>query len=103
MVIYVVSLYTRCLRYNICSAWFLDIRISTCYLEYISLAIIHNHGEAIDYSKTININSSYTMVTLYLIQSCPLCSVRHSQVILSMHACVLIRDYQHLYGDDLTV
>ena len=32
MVIYVVSLYTRCLRYNkiICSAWFLDIRISTC-------------------------------------------------------------------------
>ena len=31
MVIYVVSLlYTQCLRYNICSAWFLDIRISTC-------------------------------------------------------------------------
>ena len=25
----------QCLRYNICSAWFLDIRISTCYtLEY---------------------------------------------------------------------
>ena len=21
---------TQCLRYNICSAWFLDIRISTC-------------------------------------------------------------------------
>ena len=30
MVIYVVSLYTQCLRYNICSAWYLDIRISTC-------------------------------------------------------------------------
>ena len=29
MKIYVV-LYTQCLRYNICSAWFLDIRISTC-------------------------------------------------------------------------
>ena len=29
MVIYVVSLYTRCLRYNICCSWFLDIRIST--------------------------------------------------------------------------
>ena len=28
MVIYAV-LYTQCLRYNICSAWFLDIRIST--------------------------------------------------------------------------
>ena len=25
-----VVLYTQCLRYNICSAWFLDIRISTC-------------------------------------------------------------------------
>ena len=23
-------LYAWCLRYNICSAWFLDIRISTC-------------------------------------------------------------------------
>ena len=29
MIIYEV-LYTWCLRYNICSAWFLDIRISTC-------------------------------------------------------------------------
>ena len=27
MIIYVV-LYTQCLRYNYCSAWFLDIRIS---------------------------------------------------------------------------
>ena len=26
-----VVLYTQCLRYNICSAWFLDIRISTCF------------------------------------------------------------------------
>ena len=25
-----VVLYTQCLRYNICSAWFLDIRMSTC-------------------------------------------------------------------------
>ena len=25
-----VVLYTQCLRYNICSTWFLDIRISTC-------------------------------------------------------------------------
>ena len=29
MIIYEV-LYTRCLRYKICSTWFLDIRISTC-------------------------------------------------------------------------
>ena len=28
-----VVLYTQCLRYNIFSAWFLDIRISTC-LDY---------------------------------------------------------------------
>ena len=26
-----VVLYTQCLRYNICNAWFLDIRISTCF------------------------------------------------------------------------
>ena len=31
VIIYEV-LYTCCLRYNICSAWFLDIRISTCFL-----------------------------------------------------------------------
>ena len=30
-----VWLYTQCLRYNICSAWFLDIRISTCILELL--------------------------------------------------------------------
>ena len=37
MVIYVVSLlYTQCLRYNICSACFIDIRISTCFLSYHS-------------------------------------------------------------------
>ena len=30
MAIYVVILYTQCLRYNICSAWFLDNIISTC-------------------------------------------------------------------------
>ena len=29
-----VVLYTQCLRYNICSTWFLDIRISTCLLYY---------------------------------------------------------------------
>ena len=31
MIIYVVSLYTQCLRYNICSTWILDIRISTYF------------------------------------------------------------------------
>ena len=30
MIIYEV-LYAWCLRYNICSAWFLDIRISSCF------------------------------------------------------------------------
>ena len=30
MIINEVYSYTWCLRYNICSAWFLDIRISTC-------------------------------------------------------------------------
>ena len=36
MVIYVV--YTQCLRYNICSAWFLDIRISPCIIHACSSA-----------------------------------------------------------------
>ena len=36
MIIYEV-LYTCCLRYNICSAWFLDIRISTC--SYCNVAL----------------------------------------------------------------
>ena len=30
-----VVLYTQCLRYNICSAWFLDIRISTCFQSIV--------------------------------------------------------------------
>ena len=30
-----VVLYTQCLRHNICSAWFLDIRISTCFTNRI--------------------------------------------------------------------
>ena len=34
-----VVLYTQCLRYNICSAWFLDIRISTCFYRGIGLQV----------------------------------------------------------------
>ena len=30
---------TCCLRYNICSAWFLDIRISTCHSRNLSLNV----------------------------------------------------------------
>ena len=36
MIIYEVS-HTCCLRYIICSAWFLDIRISTCFIKYCSI------------------------------------------------------------------
>ena len=32
-----VVLYTQCLRYNICSVWFLDIRISTCLGSFYSV------------------------------------------------------------------
>ena len=38
MVIYAI-LYTQCLRYNICSTSFLDIRISTCELNILELNI----------------------------------------------------------------
>ena len=35
-----VVLYTQCLRYNICSVWFLDIRISTCSSSYRRINIV---------------------------------------------------------------
>ena len=35
-----VVLYTQCLKYNICSAWFLDIRISTCFNIYLFVACL---------------------------------------------------------------
>ena len=45
IVIYVVSLsYTQCLRYNICSAWFVDIRISTCFKTIVISLIVHYRG-----------------------------------------------------------
>ena len=31
-----VILYTQCLKYNVCSAWFLDVRISTCSTYYFA-------------------------------------------------------------------
>ena len=34
-----VVLYTQCLRYNICSVWFLDIRISTCF--FVTCTVIN--------------------------------------------------------------
>ena len=34
MVIQVMLFYMQCLSYNVCSAWFLDIRISTCLSFY---------------------------------------------------------------------
>ena len=44
MVIFVVSLYTQCLRHNICSAWFLDIRIYTCCNNYWFTFWQHNNN-----------------------------------------------------------
>ena len=40
-----VILYTQSLRYNICSAWFLDIRISTCFcILFVLYLIVIVHG-----------------------------------------------------------
>ena len=39
-----VVLYTQCLRYNICSAWFLDIRISTCWKLNRDIVNCHCHS-----------------------------------------------------------
>ena len=35
-------LYIQCFRYNICSAWFLDIRISTCFTKWLEAWAIPN-------------------------------------------------------------
>ena len=45
-----VVLYTQCLRYNICSAWYLDIRISSClsfysiHLQQVNILISKNQA-----------------------------------------------------------
>ena len=33
-----------CLRYNICSAWFLDIRKSICFMEFIKIGQVYIRG-----------------------------------------------------------
>ena len=43
-----VVLYTQCLRYNICSAWFLDIRISNCLICRKGGLVIQHHNEIRD-------------------------------------------------------
>ena len=58
MVIYVV-LYTQCLRYNICSAWFLDIRIST----YSCISLIRQ----IEIIKEVELHLNYCIFVLDLV------------------------------------
>ena len=64
MVIYKV-LYAWCLRYNICSTWFLDIRISTCskllstsHFEYL-LSVSTSH-QSILFKPKMFINQART-------------------------------------------
>ena len=57
-----LQLYTWCLRYNICSTWFLDIRISTCSITthyplspYIRMyAWVTHHNESSKSTKFSN-------------------------------------------------
>ena len=73
MVIYVVSLlYTQCLRHNICSAWFLDITISTCFCSkynVFSCNIINLLADLI-VNKFYNLNnqalSSEVKITVFI-------------------------------------
>ena len=58
IIIYKV-LYIQCLRYNICSAWFLDIRISTCFL------LIHFHRTHL-HELVYCISSYQVMFFLYI-------------------------------------
>ena len=45
MIIYEV-LYTWYLRYNICSSWFLDIRISTCLNSVSAPSVVTSHPQS---------------------------------------------------------
>ena len=72
MVIYVVSLlYTQCLRYNICSAWFLDIRISTCHqrnrFAYLISVLNFKEVSSVNTSLSVKYNKTFKAlsVTLY--------------------------------------
>ena len=49
-----VVLYTQCLRYNICSAWFLDIRISTCFSEDKLYQILQVHARVCEENSEEN-------------------------------------------------
>ena len=58
MVSYVVSLYTQCLRYNICIAWFLDIRISISKIRLFQVWVVDRKREISKLcSYTDNINN----------------------------------------------
>ena len=71
-----------CLRYNICSAWFLDIRISTCYnsiiFVYAATVIMsfpqNHHGTQrhiiLDVTIPEDIYSSFTTIVLRLNAAC---------------------------------
>ena len=58
-----VVLYTQCLRYNICSVWFLDIRISTCYVCFS-----YTHDQLMGLQALINV--SYTHTIKYKLINC---------------------------------
>ena len=55
---YVVSLYTQCVRYSICSTWFLDIRISSCLTNHASLLMVSTNQNTMPTGCKIN---SYTV------------------------------------------
>ena len=53
-------LYTQCLRHNICSAWFIDIRISTCCSSDQSLLLFNSKNFALNvtgFAKTHHIRT----------------------------------------------
>ena len=75
MIIYEV-LYTQCLRYNIFSTWFLDIRISTCcklnfegLLDYHCYATLQQDFEELIF-EAVEITKSeiyYLKIFLYMV------------------------------------
>ena len=75
MIIYEILswvLYTWCLRYNICSTWFLDIRISTCFLlrcllwPWITILRIQNLYQMLSIPSQLSHWSWYNIIIMIL-------------------------------------
>ena len=73
-------LYTRCLRYNIFSAWFLDIRISTCYTVVWKYFIVKKFSWVMEPTKIYYMHEQF--LTRIINKVCNEASFIHAHITL---------------------